>query len=86
MEEFNRWLVDQERENTEELERIQATNAQAVAMVAQYQQSVTLRGRGSRPGRAPNLERYRESRGHNLMEDNFIERPVYNEVSFRRRY
>ena len=82
MEEFNRWLVDQERENTEELERIQATNAQAVAMAAQYQQSVTPRGRGSRPGRAENVERYRESRGQNPMEDYFVERPVYDEVSF----
>ncbi|XP_024196038.1 uncharacterized protein LOC112199224 [Rosa chinensis] len=49
----------------EELERIQATNSQAAAMVAQYQLSETPRGRGSRPHRAPNVERHREVRGRN---------------------
>ncbi|XP_024164645.1 uncharacterized protein LOC112171740 [Rosa chinensis] len=86
MEELNKWLLDRERENMEELERIQATNSQAAAMVAQYQLSDAPRGRGSRPGRAPNVERHREVRGHFLLKDYFVERPVYDEVGFRRLY
>ncbi|XP_024195682.1 uncharacterized protein LOC112198810 [Rosa chinensis] len=86
MEELNKWLLDRERENMEELERIQATNSQAAAMVAQYQLSDAPRGRGSRPGRAPNVERHREVRGHFLLKDYFVERPVYDEAGFRRRY
>ncbi|XP_024190045.1 uncharacterized protein LOC112194011 [Rosa chinensis] len=86
MEELNKWLLERERENIEELERIQATNSQAAAMVAQYQLSETPRGRGSRPGRAPNVERHREVRGHFLLEDYFVECPVYDEAGFRRRY
>ncbi|XP_004298181.1 PREDICTED: uncharacterized protein LOC101314459 [Fragaria vesca subsp. vesca] len=70
----------------EELERIQATNSQAVTLVAQYQLEQTPRGRGSRPGRAPNVERHREVRGQFLLHDYFVERPVYDEVSFRTRY
>ena len=77
MDELNRWLVERDRENMEKLERIQATNSQAVALVAQYQLEQTPRGRGSRPGHAPNVERYREIRGEFLLQDYFIERPVY---------
>ncbi|XP_024195882.1 uncharacterized protein LOC112199049 [Rosa chinensis] len=86
MEELNKWLLERERENMEELERIQATNSQAAAMVAQYQLQDAPRGRGSRPGRAPNVERYREVRGHFLLDDYFVKRPVYDEADFRRRY
>ena len=38
------------------------------------------------PRRRQNVERLRESRGHNLMEDYFIERPIFDEQAFRRRY
>ncbi|XP_024178361.1 uncharacterized protein LOC112184335 [Rosa chinensis] len=70
----------------EEIERIQVANSQAAAMVALYQLSETPRECGSRPGRDPNVERDREVRGHFLLKDYFVERPVYGEADFRRRY
>ncbi|CAM8937087.1 unnamed protein product [Rhodiola kirilowii] len=36
--------------------------------------------------RQPNRQRQRESRGQNLLEDYFVERPIFFEVDFRRRY
>ncbi|CAM8932573.1 unnamed protein product [Rhodiola kirilowii] len=36
--------------------------------------------------RQPNRQRQRESRGQNLLEDYFVERPIFSEVDFRRRY
>lgn len=42
MDELNRWLAEKDRENMEELKLIQATNSQAVAMVAQYQQQAVV--------------------------------------------
>ncbi|XP_074328288.1 uncharacterized protein LOC141666192 [Apium graveolens] len=43
-------------------------------------------GRGSRPGKSSNHPRERLSRGKNLMEDYFVDRPIFNEDDFRRRY
>ena len=42
--------------------------------------------RGSKPGRASNVERHREERGKLLMQDYFIEQSVYEDEVFRRRY
>ncbi|CAM8965362.1 unnamed protein product [Rhodiola kirilowii] len=44
------------------------------------------RGRSSRRGKSPNHNRERLSRGKNLMEDYFVDRPIFNEDDFRRRY
>ncbi|CAM8886761.1 unnamed protein product [Rhodiola kirilowii] len=44
------------------------------------------RGRSSRRGKSPNHNRERLSRGKNLMEDYFVDRSIFNEDDFRRRY
>ncbi|CAL2231697.1 unnamed protein product [Prunus armeniaca] len=44
------------------------------------------RRRGSQVGRGPNVDRYRHSRGKNLLEDYFIPTSLYSDVDFRRRY
>ncbi|XP_074352734.1 uncharacterized protein LOC141691881 [Apium graveolens] len=43
-------------------------------------------GRGSRPGKSSNHHRQRQSREKNLMEDYFIDRPIFSEDDFRRRF
>ncbi|XP_062006055.1 uncharacterized protein LOC133723253 [Rosa rugosa] len=86
MEELNNWLLQRQQESTEDIERIQATNAQLVATLAEYDSSDPPRGRGSRHGHARNVERHKESGGQCLMEDYFIEYPIFEEVEFRRRY
>ncbi|XP_074326985.1 uncharacterized protein LOC141664927 [Apium graveolens] len=43
-------------------------------------------GRGSRPGKSSNHHRKRLSRGKNLMKDYFVDRPIFSEDDFRRRY
>ncbi|XP_074326730.1 uncharacterized protein LOC141664674 [Apium graveolens] len=43
-------------------------------------------GRDSRPGKSFNHNRQRLSRGKNLMEDYFIDRPIFSKNDFRRRY
>ncbi|CAL9011900.1 unnamed protein product, partial [Prunus brigantina] len=42
--------------------------------------------RGSREGRASNVDRHRHSRGKNLLEDYFIPQSLYSDVHFRARY
>ncbi|CAM8916754.1 unnamed protein product [Rhodiola kirilowii] len=36
--------------------------------------------------RQPNIQRQRESRGQNLLDDYFVERPIFREQDFHRRY
>ncbi|KAL9661783.1 hypothetical protein QQ045_026611 [Rhodiola kirilowii] len=36
--------------------------------------------------RQPNRQRQRGSRGQNLLEDYFVDRPIFSEINFRRRY
>ncbi|XP_074342466.1 uncharacterized protein LOC141680032 [Apium graveolens] len=43
-------------------------------------------GRGSQSGKSSNHHRQRLSRGKNLMEDYFVDRPIFSEDDFRRRY
>jgi hypothetical protein len=74
------------QESAEDLERIQRTNAQVVAAMVEYGSSEPPRGCSSHLGHAPNVERHRESHGQCLMEDYFIEHPVFDNVDFRRRY
>ncbi|CAL2248370.1 unnamed protein product [Prunus armeniaca] len=54
----------------------------AIALLEEETQS----RRGSREGRAPNVDRHRHSRGKNLMEDYFIPQSLYSYVHFRARY
>ncbi|XP_024164036.1 uncharacterized protein LOC112171024 [Rosa chinensis] len=63
----------------EDLEELCTTNALVVAAVTEAEASSGSRRRGSQPGRAQNEERFRESRGKNMMEDYFVERPVFTE-------
>ncbi|XP_062028787.1 uncharacterized protein LOC133744751 [Rosa rugosa] len=62
------------------------TNALVIAAVAEAESSNQTRRGGSRPGRAPNEEQFRESRGKNMMEDYFIQRPVFSDEEFQTRY
>ncbi|CAL2227751.1 unnamed protein product [Prunus armeniaca] len=50
----------------------------AVALLEEEKKS----RRGSREGRAPNVDRHRHSRGKNLMEDYFILQSMYSDVHF----
>ncbi|XP_024155765.1 uncharacterized protein LOC112163717 [Rosa chinensis] len=70
----------------EDLEELCTTNALVVAAVAEAEASSGSRRRGSQSGRAPNEEQFRESRGKNMMEDYFVECPVFSEEIFRTRY
>ncbi|CAL8170059.1 unnamed protein product [Prunus armeniaca] len=54
----------------------------AVALMEEENQS----RRGSREGRASNVDRHRHSRGKNLLEDYFIPQSLYSDVHFRARY
>ncbi|XP_062021056.1 uncharacterized protein LOC133737540 [Rosa rugosa] len=70
----------------EDHEELCTTNALVVAAVAEAEAFSGSRRRGSQPGRTPNEERFRESRGKDMMEDYFVERPVFSEEVFRTRY
>ncbi|XP_062028690.1 uncharacterized protein LOC133744633 [Rosa rugosa] len=76
--------IRQSRE--EDYEEMCTTNAIVIAAVAEAESGNQTRRRGSRPGRAPNEERFREARGKNMMEYYFVERPVFNDEEFRTRY
>jgi len=41
---------------------------------------------GSRPGRQPNKEREYDKRYDHLMKQYFVDKPIYNDVMFRRRF
>ncbi|XP_062014376.1 uncharacterized protein LOC133730883 [Rosa rugosa] len=70
----------------EDYEEMCMTNALVIAAVAEAESSNQTRRWGSRPGRAPNEKRFRESRGKNMMEDYFVQRPVFSDEEFRTRY
>ncbi|XP_062028764.1 uncharacterized protein LOC133744716 [Rosa rugosa] len=70
----------------EDHEEMCTTNAFVVAAVVEAEASSQTRRGGSRPGRASNEERFRKSRGKNMMEDYFVERPVFSEEEFQTRY
>ncbi|XP_062012658.1 uncharacterized protein LOC133729184 [Rosa rugosa] len=63
-----------------------ATNAVVIAAVAEAESANQTRRRGSRSVRALNEEQFREERGKNMMEDYFVERPVFNDEEFRTCY
>ncbi|XP_062016262.1 uncharacterized protein LOC133732697 [Rosa rugosa] len=62
------------------------TNALVIAAVVEAEFANQTRRRGSRPGRAPNEERFREARGKSMMENYFVEHPVFFDEEFRTRY
>ncbi|CAL2246030.1 unnamed protein product [Prunus armeniaca] len=74
-EETRRRRAQEDREADEEEELLLAA---AVCMMDQSRQN--------RHPRAPNVDRRRESRGKNLMEDYFISNPLYPASKFRERY
>ncbi|XP_074326731.1 uncharacterized protein LOC141664675 [Apium graveolens] len=48
--------------------------------------SAEPQGRGSRPGKSSNHNKQRLSRGKNLMEDYFVDRPIFSKDDFRQWY
>ena len=78
MDRIRNYLSERDEKDEEHIMQIQSNNAQAAALLAQYQhmQMQTQQCRGSRPCCAPNVERYRQARGANMMEDYFVERPL----------
>ncbi|GAB3500269.1 hypothetical protein GCM10027572_36560 [Flexivirga lutea] len=74
MEEIRRRRAEEDRDADEEEEQMLA----AVCMLNQSRQH--------RRSRAPYVDRRRESRGKNLLEDYFISTSLYSDVDFRRRF
>ncbi|KAK9938681.1 hypothetical protein M0R45_015404 [Rubus argutus] len=85
---MNRLLRKLHRDSEEEEERRLANEEAIVAAAVGYEIECSdqPRQRGSKPGRAPNVDRLRESRGKDLMEDYFIEHSVFPDSDFRQRY
>ncbi|XP_021818276.1 uncharacterized protein LOC110760336 [Prunus avium] len=73
-EEIQRKRAEEDRDADEEEEQMLAA---AVCMLNQSRQH---------HGRAPNVDKRRESRGKNLLEDYFIPNSLYPEYKFRERY
>ncbi|XP_004298373.1 PREDICTED: uncharacterized protein LOC101311856 [Fragaria vesca subsp. vesca] len=81
----NLWKMirkSQEEDDEDDL----ATSAAVIAAVAHHKaQNQPLR-RGSRPGRCPNQPQEREDRGKGMLQDYFVERPIFSDEEFRVRY
>lgn len=65
---------------------IDAMMTNATMMMIHLDTSDEPQGRGSRPGRSPNHLRHRVAGGTSLMADYSIERSIFREEEFRRRY
>ncbi|KAL6225684.1 hypothetical protein ACLB2K_004533 [Fragaria x ananassa] len=83
---FRKLLKQRQQHSQEDAEMMDAMMNNAAMMMTQFDTSDEPQGRGSRPGRSPNHPRHRLSRGKNLLEDYFIERPIFEPEDFRRRY
>ncbi|XP_061993481.1 uncharacterized protein LOC133711366 [Rosa rugosa] len=70
----------------EEYQEMCTTNAIVIATVTEAEFANQPRRRGSLPGRALNEKRFREERDKNMMEDYFVQRPVFNDEEFRTSY
>ncbi|CAL2227738.1 unnamed protein product [Prunus armeniaca] len=85
-------LERQERERRARMYRRAASKRAQRELNEQLGVAVTLleeekkSRRGSREGRAPNVNRHRHSRGKNLIKDYFIPQSLYSDVHFRARY
>ncbi|KAL6188126.1 hypothetical protein ACLB2K_039520 [Fragaria x ananassa] len=63
-----------------------ATSAAVIAAVAHHKAQNQPPHRGSLPGRRPNQPREREDRGKGMLQDYFVERPIFSDEKFRVRY
>ncbi|CAL2227405.1 unnamed protein product [Prunus armeniaca] len=85
-------LERQERERRERMRRRAASKRAQRELDEQLGMTVALleeenqSRRGSREGRALNVDRRRHSQGKNLLEDYFIPHSLYSDVHFRARY
>ncbi|XP_074321885.1 uncharacterized protein LOC141659051 [Apium graveolens] len=80
-------LLKQRQQHSQEESEIMNTKVTEAAIVMDFiDTSDEPQGRGSRRGKSSNHQRQRLSRGKNLMEDYFVDRPIFNEDDFRRRY
>ncbi|XP_074323315.1 uncharacterized protein LOC141660247 [Apium graveolens] len=80
-------LLSQRQKNIQEESEIMNNMVTEATMVMDFiDTSDEPQGRGSRPVKSSNHHRQRLSRGKNLMENYFIDRPIFSEDDFRRRY
>ncbi|XP_074377143.1 uncharacterized protein LOC141718663 [Apium graveolens] len=80
-------LSSQRKQHNQEEFEIMNTIVTESAMVMDFiNTSDEPQGRGSRPGKSSSHNRQRLSRGKNLMQDYFVDRPIFSEGDFRRRY
>ncbi|XP_074376700.1 uncharacterized protein LOC141718218 [Apium graveolens] len=80
-------LLKQRQQHSQEESEIMNTMVTEAAIVMDFiDTSDEPQGRGSRRGKSPNHQRQRLSRGKNLMEDYFVDRPIFSEDDFHRRY
>ena len=63
-----------------------ATSAAVIAAVAHHEAQNQPPRRGSLPGHRPNQPREREDRGKGMLQDYFVERPIFSDEEFRVRY
>ncbi|XP_074376942.1 uncharacterized protein LOC141718453 [Apium graveolens] len=71
-------LLSQRQQHSQEESEIMNTMVTEAAMVMDFiDTSDEAEGRGSRPSKSPNHHRQRLSRGKNLMEDYFVDRPIF---------
>ncbi|XP_074351422.1 uncharacterized protein LOC141690529 [Apium graveolens] len=78
-------LLSPRQQHSQEKSEIMNNMVTEAAMVMDFiDTSDEPQGRGSRRGKSPNHQRQRLSRGKNLMEDYFVDRPIFSEGDFRR--
>ncbi|XP_074374498.1 uncharacterized protein LOC141714901 [Apium graveolens] len=76
-------LLSERQKHSEEEAEIMNTMVTEAAMMKEFIDTLNeQQGRGSRPGKSSNHPRERLSRGINLMEDYFVDRPIFNEDDF----
>ncbi|XP_074377910.1 uncharacterized protein LOC141719432 [Apium graveolens] len=83
---LKRLLSQRQQHSREESEIMNTMVTEAVIVMDFIDTSDEPQGRGSRPDKSLNHHRQRLSRGKNLMEDYFVDRPIFSENDFRRRY
>ncbi|XP_074352912.1 uncharacterized protein LOC141692069 [Apium graveolens] len=80
-------LLSQRQQHSQEESEIMNTMVTEAEIVMDFINTPDeSQGRGSRPGKSSNHHRQRLSREKNLMEDYFVDRPIFSEDDFRQRY
>ncbi|KAL6219361.1 hypothetical protein ACLB2K_007120 [Fragaria x ananassa] len=79
---WERIRKSQEEDDEDDL----ATKNIVIAVVAHLETENEPRGHGSHPGHRPNQLREREDKVKCMLEDYFVERPIFNDEEFRVRY